>query len=258
MAAEGVWLGGLTWPEAKERFASGAVVLVPIGAFAKEHGHHLPLETDYLLAKGIAEGVRRRLPVVVAPVIGFGYYPAFRHYPGSQHLSPATFEALVREVLEGFLDQGASRLAILNTGVSTEPTLRILVRELYEARRIRVPVADIRALGHAADHLMRQKNGGHGDEHETSLILALAPEAVRMAKAPEDYGHSLAEPKTVFYQPAIFGPDPASGPDWSATGIRGDASLATVEKGRAILDATIDDLVQGLLTLYPEAFPGHG
>jgi creatinine amidohydrolase len=140
----GVWLEDLTWPEARAWFDRGAVVLVPIGAASKEHGRHLPLKTDLLLARAFADEVRKALPVVVAPVVCFGYYPAFRHYPGSQHLSPETFQALVTEILEGFLAQGATKLAILNTGVSTEPCLRIVVRELYQRARVRVPVADIR------------------------------------------------------------------------------------------------------------------
>ena len=83
----GVYLGDLTWPEAKAWIDAGRVIVVPIGAAAKEHGYHLPLKTDYMLAEALARGVAEALPVVVAPVIGFGYYPAFRHYPGSQHAS---------------------------------------------------------------------------------------------------------------------------------------------------------------------------
>ena len=249
----GVWLEDLTWPEAESWFGRGALVLVPVGAAAKEHGRHLPLKTDLLLARGLADEVRRVLPVVVAPVVCFGYYPAFRHYPGSQHVSPATFQALVTEILEGFIGQGARTLAILNTGVSTEPPLRIVVRELYERSGVRVPVADIRGLGRSADPLMEQKLGGHGDEHETSLVLAIEPEAVRMDLAPCDYGHALEAPRTVFYVPSVFSGDSASGPDYSATGIRGDATLASAQKGRATLDAMARDLIEGLRLLFPDA-----
>jgi creatinine amidohydrolase/Fe(II)-dependent formamide hydrolase-like protein len=229
------------------------VVLLPIGAAAKEHGRHLPLKTDLLLARAFAEEVRKILPVVVAPVVCFGYYPAFRHYPGSQHLSPATFQAVVTEILEGFVAQGAKNLAIVNTGVSTEPPLRIAVRELYERSGVRVPVVDIRNLGRSADHLFEQKLGGHGDEHETSLILAIEPDAVGMDVSPTDYGHVLEQPETVFYVPGVFSGDPTSGPDYSETGIRGDATLATAEKGRAALDATARDLIDGLRALFPDA-----
>jgi creatinine amidohydrolase len=249
----GAWLEELTWPEAQKWIEAGRVIIIPVGAISKEHGHHLPLNTDYLLARAFTRGVIDALPVIAAPVISAGYYPAFRHYPGSQHLEPTTFQAVIEETIEGFIAQGAVKLAIINTGVSTEPVIRIAVREILERSGIRVPVADIRRLGKGADRLMQQKLGGHGDEHETSLILALKPEAVRMEKAQADYGNLLDAPQTVFDVPAIFDPNPASGIDYSAAGIRGDPTLATAEKGRAVLAATVQDLVEGLQTLFPEA-----
>src|SRR5499427_2978172 len=95
----GVWLEDLTWPEAKARFNANAVVIIPIGAAAKAHGPHLPLKTDALTARALAQRLIEELPVVAAPVVGFGYYPAFTTFAGSQHLSAATFKALVGELL---------------------------------------------------------------------------------------------------------------------------------------------------------------
>ena len=57
------------------------------------------------------------------------------------------------------------------------------------------------------------------------------------------------EPETVFYRPAIFANDPGRGPDHSLTGVRGDPTLATAEKGRATLSAMIEELVAGLTKL---------
>ena len=105
---KGVWLADLTWPEAKERFDAGAVVIVPIGAAAKEHGHHLPLKTDYLLARELSERIMKELPVVVAPIVTFGYFPAFVAYPGSQHLRSETFIALLKDILSKLARDGAS------------------------------------------------------------------------------------------------------------------------------------------------------
>ena len=82
----GVWIEDLAWPEVGAKLAAGWPVIVPIGARAKEHGHHLPMQTDYLVARALADGVAAQLPVLVAPVVDFGYYPAFLGYPGSQHL----------------------------------------------------------------------------------------------------------------------------------------------------------------------------
>ena len=250
----GVWLEDLTWPEAKARFEGGAVVVVPIGARSKEHGHHLPLKTDYLLARELAERVMRELPVVAAPIIPFGYFPAFVRYPGSQHLRSETFIALLKDVLSKLVDDGASNLAVLNTGVSTEAPLRVAVRDLYEDTGVRIHTADIRSLGGRAEASLEQKLGGHGDESETSMILAIEPDSVQLDRAATDYGNMLDAPSSVFYSPTVFDPDPSSGIDYSETGVRGDPTLATAEKGETILTAMARDLIDGLRALYPDAF----
>ncbi|MFK5979841.1 MAG: creatininase family protein [Rhizobiaceae bacterium] len=242
----GALLEELTWPEAKSWFEQDATVIIPIGALSKEHGHHLPLNTDYLLAKALSGRVAEELPVVVAPVVGFGYYPAFCNYPGSQHLKAETFIALLRELITGFIHQGVGNIAIINTGVSTEGPVQIIVREILAEHGVRIAVANIRDLGRSTDHLFEQKLGGHADEHETSIIMAIKREAVRLENAQEDYGNQLEIPKSVYYQPSIFSSDPASGPDYSITGARGDPSMATIEKGKAALDAMVFDLVKGL------------
>lgn len=252
----GDYLEHLTWPEAKTRFDADAIVVIPIGAQSKEHGHHLPLNTDFLLATELTARVVAELPVVAAPVVGFGYYPAFRHYPGSQHLSAETFIALLRDLTEGFISQGVKNIAIINTGVSTEGPIQILSREILENHGVRISVADIRNLGASADDLFEQKLGGHGDEHETSMIMAIKPEAVQLDLARTDYGEMLVQPDTAFYRSSIFADEPGSGVDHSETGVRGDPTLANEEKGRAALDAMANDLIEGLRALYPDSTGG--
>ncbi len=251
---KGAWLEDLTWVEAGEKLEAGWPVIIPIGARAKEHGHHLPLKTDYLTAREFGQRIADALPVVVAPVVDFGYYPAFVNYPGSQHLRADTFINVLKDLIGNFIDHGVTRIAVVNTGVSTEAPLRIAVRDIYEERKVRVATTDIRMLGSATKNLMKQKLGGHGDEQETSMILAIEPKSVKMKLAKTDYGHALSEPKTVFYIPTVFDGDSNSGPDYSITGVRGDASLATPEKGRKVLDAMATELIDGIKAIFPEAF----
>jgi creatinine amidohydrolase len=247
----GAWLEDLTWPQAAARIAAGAVVVIPIGARAKEHDHHLPLKTDYLVARALGERLIRALPVLIAPVIGFGYYPAFLRYPGSQHLRAETFMALLTDVLTDFLDQAVARLAIVNTGVSTVPPIRIVVRDLCTRRRVRIPVADIERLGLSVRRrLSRQALGGHADQFETSAVLAIEPGAVEMARAEPDYGNALTEPQTVFYVPTEFRGDPASGSDYSKTGVRGDPTQADAAKGEELLEEMTHEIAEGLRTLF--------
>lgn len=218
----GVWLEDLTWLEAKARFDSGAVVIVPVGAASKEHGPHLPLKTDYLTARALGQRLIERLPVVAAPVIGFGYYPAFTDFAGSQHLRPETFKAVVAELLGNLRDHGVTRIAIVNTGVSTEKPLDEVAGALEG-----VAMLHMRLFGTSADSLLDDPAGGHADERETSVMLALEPRSVRMDRL------------------AVEG-------DFAATGATGDPSRATAFKGEHILAARVDDLVARLCELWPE------
>ena len=250
----GQFLENMTWVEAKARLDAGALVVIPIGAAAKQHGRHLPLNTDYIVARALAQKLAEALPVVVAPVVGFGYYPAFTEYAGSQHLRAETFQGLLFDLMDGLIGQGATAMALINTGVSTEPVVRLAVRAIYERHGLKPAVADLRALGRATDGLFAQKSGGHADERETSLMLAIAPGTVRMDKAVPDDTQPGAAAATVFYQPGSLTPGPAGGGGHSPTGALGDPSLATAEKGRALLTAITGELVDGLGALFPRCF----
>lgn len=246
----GRFMEDLTWPEVAEAFKADVPVIVPIGAAAKEHGHHLPMKTDWLLARALADGIAARLPVLIAPVVPFGFYPVFQSYPGSQHISADTFVRLLTELLDRLLDQGARRLAILNTGVSTEGPIGLATRGILERRGVRIGVSDIRRLGRGADHLLEQKIGSHADERETSILLAIAPQLVRMELAKQDYGKEPAP--GVFMTPTTMQSTDPQAADYSETGAFGDPTLASADKGRAILDAMIRDLIDGLITLFPD------
>jgi creatinine amidohydrolase len=219
---KGVWLEDLTWPEAKARFDANAVVVVPIGAAAKAHGPHLPLKTDALTARALGQGLIERLPVVAAPVLGFGFYPAFTAFAGSQHLSADTFKAVVRELIGNLTARGVKRIALVNTGVSTEKPLDEVAQERGD-----VLVLHMRLLGRAAEALIEHKDGGHADERETSVMLALEPRSVRMDKL------------------ALDGP-------FEKTGATGDPTRATAFKGERLLAARLDDLVMALCQRWPD------
>ncbi len=188
---------------------------------------------------------------MVAPVIGFGYYPAFVDFAGSQSLGDETFVALVVDILGGFIAQGVRHLAIVNTGVSTEAPLRLAVRRIRDRHAIDVGIADIARLGRGADGVLAQKRGGHADERETSVMLAVAPDRVRMARAKTDYGQRAGAPAPVFQFPTTLSRDPARGADYSATGAIGDPTLASAAKGEAILAEMTRELVAGLRAAFP-------
>ena len=218
----GTWLEDLAWPEAARRFSGGALVLLPVGAASKAHGPHLPLKTDALTARALAQRLLERLPLVVAPVVGFGFYPAFAGFAGSQHLSDETFRALLSELVAGLRRQGVRRLAVLNVGVSTEAPIDSVCAGIAD-----LLVIHMRTLGGTAEALLDVPEGGHADERETSVVLALEPRAVRLDRlAPE-------------------------GP-FESTGATGDARRATAFKGERLLAARVDDAVAAIVARWPD------
>lgn len=252
---QGAFLQDLSWPEAAEWFARGRVVLLPIGAAAKQHGRHLPLATDFLIAEALARGLAARLPLLVAPLVGFGYYPAFTAYAGSQHLRAETFIALLGELLCGLIRQGASRLAVLNTGVSTEAPLRLALRQVFEETGILVRGVDLRLLGLAARReVLEAPAGGHADEAETSLMLAIAPERVRLERAVNETRVDAGLPVSPFYRSGLLSLSAAAPGEFSASGATGDPTRASAAKGKAILAAMLDELSAGLRVEFPDAF----
>ena len=218
---KGVWLEELTWPEAKQRFDADAVVVIPIGAASKAHGAHLPLKTDALTARALAQRLIERLPVVAAPVVGFGYYPAFTSFAGSQHLTAETFTALLRELIASLATQGVRRIALLNTGVSTEQPIDAIAAETGAL------ALHMRTTGQAAETLIEHKDGGHADERETSVVLALDPRSVRLDRL------------------APAGP-------FERSAATGDPTRASAFKGERLLAARVDDMVAALRARWPD------
>src|ERR1044071_7203573 len=86
----GVLLEDITWKEAESLLTSSAVVVIPLGAQCKEHGLHLKLKNDWLIAEYLKRRIREQLAVVIAPTINYSFYPAMVDYPGTVSLRSDT------------------------------------------------------------------------------------------------------------------------------------------------------------------------
>lgn len=253
----GVFLEELTWAEAEPLLQADPLVVIPVGAAAKEHGPHLPLGTDRIMADYLARRLAERVPVIVMPTLTYGYYPHFSAFPGSTHLEAATFQAMATEVVLSIHRNGPRRFLFLNTGVSTYPVLEIVARDLDRVYRLLVGVTRIGDLGaQRTSGLLGQPRGSHADEHETSFIMAIAPSVVRAGKLAREIPER-PDARGMFV-PSMYHREP--GPGYSETGVYGDATLASAEKGRMIADAIVDDLVAAAerLRTAPAAAPRSG
>jgi creatinine amidohydrolase len=231
----------LTWDEVARRLARGAVAILPIGAASKEHGFHLPMNTDRVQAEWLAARIADRFDALVWPTVTYGYYPAFVDYAGSISLSAGAFEGLILEIAAGIMRFGCRALFVLDSGISTlAPVERALAR-LANADATHLRIHDGAMYRHAAAELARQSHGSHADELETSRMLALAPHLVDLARAE-------ASPARRQEAPGALTPSDATSPNYSRSGSFGDPTLASPAKGEILLAAMLDDLFAAVET----------
>ncbi len=235
-APAGAYLGEMTWPEAEARIRDAPLVILPFGAGAKEHGPHLPMNADAVVMDFLSRVAVDSLDVVVAPPILHGWFPAFRGYPGTEVADPHVFQEYVMEVARSLVEGGAQRLVFLNTGIEKATGLPLAM----VAREIRVQTGTPTMLVSWDDletpeveAFQEQEWGGHADELETSIHLVLQPDLVRMELARPGE-RSDAGPPGPGYRPGLFSRDRGD-PAYSESGVSGDPSLASAEKGERLL-----------------------
>ncbi len=233
----GVYLEQLTWIEAERCLADDPVVVIPLGAAAKEHGPHLPLGNDAIIANWLAESVRDRLPVVVAPLVNASYYPAFVEYPGSISLRADTARDLVVDIVRSLASFGAARFYVLNTGISTLGPLAAARAALDNSIRLDFLNLD-EAFARLPGEVREQSWGSHADEIETSLMLHIAPGVVDIARAVDD-GADGDGPLTRTGGAGIRSP----------SGVYGQATLANAAKGEIIARTLLEHVLEQIAVL---------
>jgi len=231
-----VKLENLTWVEAEKVIKKCKIILIPLGARTKEHGPHMPLNTDWIIAEYLANRVASEVPVILMPTIQYGYYPSFLEYPGSVSLKLNTFKEMVKDICISMSNYGIKKFYVLNTGVSTIYGLKMAAEELRE-RGIEMRYTDIlKALSSVEKEISEQEGGTHADEIETSMMLYIKPEVVDMSKAVKDYhpmkGRGLTR-----------NPEKKDAGAYSPSGIFGDATLASAEKGKIIVENLVKYII---------------
>jgi creatinine amidohydrolase len=233
----GVVLGDLTWVQAEGVLKPDTVVVIPLGAAAKEHGPHLRLDNDWRMAQYLAERVVAASDIVLAPAIPYHYFPAFLEYPGSTSLSRDTARDMLVEIVRSLAHYGPRRFYVLNTGISTLGPLKDSAAVL-EKDGILLRYTDLDAVsGEAVKRVEKQVRGTHADEIETSMMLYIVPERVDMNRAVRDDSPDV---------PGDLTRDPDGKGVYSPTGTWGDPTLATREKGRIVVEATITGILKDI------------
>ncbi|HYL61961.1 MAG TPA: creatininase family protein [Candidatus Methylomirabilis sp.] len=239
-AATPVLLETLSWDEAQRVLTPDAVVVIALGAESKEHGRHLQLNNDFLMAEYFKKRVlaSSQANVVVAPTINYSFYPAFLEYPGSTSVSFDTARAMVSDIVHSLAHYGPRRFYIINTGISTLHPLAETAADLAKDG-ILFRYLDL-TKDDPVEKKVRQSGGSHADEIETSMMLYIAPETVRMNKAARDLSPN---------QPGGLTRDPHGHGTYSPTGAWGDPTLATREKGQAVTESLVSTILKDISDL---------
>src|SRR3569832_852582 len=239
-----VLLEELTWQQAEQVLTPESVVVIPLGAASKEHGPHLRLQNDFLIAEYLKRRLlaadtgsapvsapARPLQIVIAPTVNYHYYPAFVQYPGATSLRLETARDLLVDIARGLARFGPRRFYVLNTGVSTVRALEPAQQELRKDG-IRLAYLDwLKARGPIEKQIAQQEGGTHADELETSMMLYIAPHSVDMRRAVKDYRP---------HRPGGFTRDPsAASGSYSPSGVWGDPTLATRDKGALLTEHAV-------------------
>jgi creatinine amidohydrolase len=235
----------LTWPEVNEAVAAKKVVILPTGS-TEQHGRHLPLDVDLFLCESVCLEVGRRAAgrVLILPPIPFGLNLHHIDFPGTIHIEPETFIAFCLNVTKSLAYHGFEKILLVNGHGSNSPLIDLAARKTVLATKSLCFATNYFNFSLPVFEKIREsKVIAHADEFETSLYLHLAPERVRMELALEDndrMGRFVSSDSTGNY-PVRFNDFWGR---WTETGVHGDATKGTAEKGRILFEAAVEGLVE--------------
>jgi creatinine amidohydrolase len=237
----------MTWQEVRDLAARpDSVAVVPIGAI-EQHGPHLPLGTDTITVKWLCEQAASGLEgVAVAPTIPFGESDNHRAFPGTISVSLKTLSALLVEVGESLFRSGFHAVVIINGHGGNTQTVAAAALDLRERTRQVVAQLMWTAVVPDAWGIMESPIVWHADESETSTMLAITPHLVHMDRAVDEIPQPM--PFIEFTEEALLNTkiDIGLPPTHKLTtsGTIGEATLATAEKGHAVMDQAVLNLRQ--------------
>ena len=207
------------------------VAILPLGA-TEQHGHHLPLGVDIFLAEGLSRRVAEKTGALLLPTQPFGYSWVWRDIPGTVSLQQHHVEAMIKDVAHSVSRYGVKLLVLINGHDANNASMKYAARELMDELEMPVLYLFYPDLNEEMDKYCESPTWHgmiHACEFETSLMLALKPELVDMSKAVSEYPD----------KPDLYGKSTISLGDLSKSGVYGDATKASKEKGVKMLSVFV-------------------
>jgi creatinine amidohydrolase len=232
-------LDTLSSPEVKAEIDAGRdTVVVALGA-TEQHGPHLPLATDALLGDHLAWQVGERLDAFVAPTVRIGCSSHHLAFAGTLSISEETFAAIVGDLIRSFVRGGFRRVVFLPSHGGNFAPLGAALERLAPIEGIEVrALTDVRVLLAIAqlgehEHGVPLGCGGlHAGEWETSMLMSVRPDLVRLDRAEPGYTGDLDAALSALF---VKGVDAIS-----ANGVLGDPAMSSSDNGAAYWARAID------------------
>lgn len=224
--------------EIKDKIEESKVAILPIGA-VEAHGPHLPLGTDNFLAERLSERLAKRTNGLQLPTLPFGQVWSLKNFPGSINVSNESLISILVDLGESLYDQGFRIFAIVNGHLGNSVALKEAARKLYQKHPdFKIFYLFYPGTKQVTDEVRETKSAHdtyfHACEIETSFMLYLATEYVNMEKAITDLPNI----------PVSVDTTPTPWEEFTSTAVLGDATLATKEKGKRIIEVAIDNMVK--------------
>ena len=227
----------LSWVEAKEYFAENDAVILPVGS-TEQHGPQNPLGTDYLIARALAEETAKRTGTLCLPVVPFGVSAHHRQFWGTVSIKPEIFREYVRNVCLSMRYYGVDKVVVVNGHGGNASALLETARQLREDGMFVSIFQWWLASGKLVSDIFSPEERRHAAAEETSMNLAIHPHLVNMKKAVDE--------------PPIKPPAETRGIigwifdtiDYTSSGVFGKASTASVEKGKEVFEAVVNELAK--------------
>jgi creatinine amidohydrolase len=243
-------LENLTWPEVKKLKPASKIILFPLGSF-EQHGHHLPLMTDTDIVTAVARGVekKRAAKVLCLPTLWPGHSTHHLFFPGTLSVKQMPYIKLVTELCESIVSMGGRRIFLLNghggNDVPIRAALRELKTDLKSVKGLKFVYASYWTLAAQTIRQVRESELGglgHACEMETSIMLHIHPDRVRMNCARRDgpkHKDACRKSDMQYSRPVYFVNEFH---EVTKTGVIGQPELASAAKGRKFLDGIIEDV----------------
>lgn len=229
----------MNWIQYEQRRAENPTVIIPTGA-CEVYGPHMPMGTDLIAAAAIAELVAEKTGALIAPTIEMGESSALTSFPCTFALSRKTLEAFLEELFQKLIRDGFQNFLFLTGHAGNVDTVSYLIKVYQHQYDIKCAQVDWWRFTNANSGEIFDHQGylahGHASECGTSVMLYLRPELVDRAAI------TCVDP----------GPDQSGFPDIiqyrkfnqrTPNGMIGDATAASAEKGRQIIDTCVSRIV---------------